>query len=158
MIIGSPAALKAAVAPGARLIGLDVGTKTIGLALSDTRLVIASPLDTIRRRRFREDIAALFALVDRHDVGGLVIGLPLSLGGGDSPRTQSVRQFARNLLALRDVPVAFWDERLSTAAVTREMIAHDMTRKRRAEIVDRVAAAYILQGFLDAMGRKEPIT
>ena len=153
MLLTDPKELRAAVPPGRRVMGLDVGTKTIGLALSDTRLVIASPLETIRRRRFRDDIAALFALADRHDVGGLVIGLPLSLGGGDSPRTQSVRQFARNLLALRDMPVAFWDERLSTAAVTREMIAHDMTRKRRAEIVDRVAAAYILQGFLDAMGR-----
>jgi len=153
MLLNHPKGLRAAVPPGRRVMGLDVGTKTIGLALSDTRLVIASPLETIRRRRFRDDIAALFALADRHDVGGLVIGLPLSLGGGDSPRTQSVRQFARNLLAVRDMPVAFWDERLSTAAVTREMIAHDMTRKRRAEIVDRVAAAYILQGFLDAMGR-----
>jgi putative Holliday junction resolvase len=153
MLLTDPKELRAAVPPGRRVMGLDVGTKTIGLALSDTRLVIASPLETIRRRRFRDDIAALFALADRHDVGGLVIGLPLSLGGGDSTRTQSVRQFARNLLALRDMPVAFWDERLSTAAVTREMIAHDMTRKRRAEIVDRVAAAYILQGFLDAMGR-----
>jgi len=153
MLLDDPKQLRAAVPSGRRVIGLDVGTKTIGLALSDTRLVIASPLETIRRRRFREDTAALFALVERHDVGGLVIGLPLSLGGGDSPRTQSVRQFARNLLALRDMPVALWDERLSTAAVTREMIAHDMTRKRRAEIVDRVAAAYILQGFLDAMGR-----
>src|SRR6267378_5575622 len=151
MLLNHPKGLRAAVPPGRRVMGLDVGTKTIGLALSDTRLVIASPLETIRRRRFRDDIAALFALADRHDVGGLVIGLPLSLGGGDSTRTQSVRQFARNLLALRDMPVAFWDERLSTAAVTREMIAHDMTRKRRAEIVDRVAAAYILQGFLDAM-------
>jgi putative pre-16S rRNA nuclease len=153
MLLDDPKQLRAAVPSGRRVMGLDVGTKTIGLALSDTRLVIASPLETIRRRRFREDTAALFALVERHDVGGLVIGLPLSLGGGDSPRTQSVRQFARNLLALRDMPVALWDERLSTAAVTREMIAHDMTRKRRAEIVDRVAAAYILQGFLDAMGR-----
>jgi putative Holliday junction resolvase len=152
MLYASPKELRAAVAPGRRLMGLDVGTKTIGLALSDTRLVIASPLETLRRRgRFRDDAAALFALVDRHDVGGLVVGLPLSLAGIDSPRTQSVRQFARNLLALRDLPTAFWDERLSTAAVTREMIAHDMTRKRRAEIVDRVAAAYILQGFLDAM-------
>jgi putative Holliday junction resolvase len=157
MLLDDPRELRAAVPSGRRIMGLDVGTKTIGLALSDTRLVIASPLQTIRRRRFREDIAALFALVERHDVGGLVIGLPLSLAGSDSPRTQSVRQFARNLLALRDMPVAFWDERLSTAAVTREMIAHDMTRKRRAEIVDRVAAAYILQGFLDAMGRHAPI-
>ena len=85
-----------------------------------------------------------------------MIGLPLALAGGDTPRTQSVRQFARNVLAMRDMPVAFWDERLSTAAVTREMIAHDMTRKRRAEIVDRVAAAYILQGCLDAIGRAAP--
>jgi len=153
MILGNPAALREAVAAGARLIGLDVGTKTIGLALSDTRLVIASPLETIRRRRFRDDMAALFAFYDRHGAGGLVIGLPLTMAGGDGPRTQSVRQFARNLIALRDMPVAFWDERLSTAAVTREMIAADMTRKRRAEIVDKVAAAYILQGCLDAMGR-----
>jgi putative Holliday junction resolvase len=151
MILGNPAALKAVVPAGARLIGLDIGTKTIGLALSDTRLVIASPLDTIRLRRFREDMAVLFAEIDRHGVGGLVIGLPLSLAGSDSPRTQSVRAFARNLLALRDIPALLWDERLSTAAVTREMIAADMTRKRRAEIVDKVAAAYILQGCLDAM-------
>jgi putative Holliday junction resolvase len=155
MILGNPAELRAALPPGARLLGLDVGTKTIGLALSDTRLVIASPLETIRRRRFRDDVATLFALVERHGVGGLVIGLPLSLSGGDSPRTQSVRQFARNVLAPRDLPIMFWDERLSTAAVTREMIAADLTRKRRAEIVDKVAAAYILQGCLDAMGRSE---
>jgi putative Holliday junction resolvase len=134
-------------------MGLDVGTKTIGLALSDTRRIIATPLETILRRRWREDMAALFALIDRHAVGGLVIGLPLTLAGGDGPRTQSVRQLARNLLVQRDLPMAFWDERLSTAAVTREMIAHDMSRKRRAEIVDRVAAAYILQGCLDFLNR-----
>ena len=151
MLLDNPAALKAAAAPGARLIGLDVGTKTIGLALSDTRLVIASPLGTIRRRQFPDDMAALFAEIDRHGVGGVVIGLPLALDGRDSPRTQSVRAFARNLMALRDLPALLWDERLSTAAVTREMIAADMTRKRRAEIVDKVAAAYILQGCLDAM-------
>ena len=154
MLLRDARELPGLVPDGSRLLGLDVGTKTIGLALSDTRRVIASPLETIRRRgRFRDDAVALFALIDRHGVGGLVIGLPLALGGGDTPRTQSVRQFARNLLAVRDLPVAFWDERLSTAAVTREMIAHDMTRKRRAEIVDRVAAAYILQGCLDAIGR-----
>jgi putative Holliday junction resolvase len=149
MILNNPLELREAVAADARLLGLDVGTKTIGLALSDTRRVIATPLETIRRRRFREDMARLFALIDTHGVGGLVIGLPLTLAGGDGPRTQSVRQFARNLIALRDLPVAFWDERLSTTAVTREMIAADLTRKRRAAIVDRVAAAYILQGCLD---------
>jgi putative holliday junction resolvase len=153
MILPDPAALREAVPGGARLIGLDVGTKTIGLALSDTRLVIATPLDTIRRRRFGEDMGRLFALIDAHGASGLVIGLPLTLAGGDGPRTQSVRQFARNLVALRDIPLALWDERLSTAAVTREMIAADMTRRRRAQIVDRVAAAYILQGFLDFLGR-----
>ena len=151
MILGNPAALRAAVAPGMRLIGLDIGTKTIGLALSDTRMVIASPLETIRRRRFRDDMATLFASIDRHGVGGAVVGLPLALSGGDTPRTQSVRALARNLLTLRDLPLLLWDERLSTAAVTREMIAADMTRKRRAAIVDKVAAAYILQGCLDAM-------
>src|SRR5258708_38317902 len=150
MLLDDPRELREAMPPGGRLLGLDVGTKTIGTALSDTRLVITSPLETIRRRRFRDDVAALFALIDRHGVGGLVIGLPLTLLGGDGPRTQSVRQFVRNLLAVRDLPIAFWDERLSTAAVTRAMIAADMTRQRRAAIVDRLAAAYILQGFLDA--------
>jgi len=153
MILNDPAELREAVPPGKRLLGLDVGTKTIGLALSDSRRVIATPLETIRRRRFREDMARLFTLIDIQDVGGLVIGLPLTLAGTDGPRTQSVRQFARNLVALRDLPLVLWDERLSTAAVTREMIAADLTRKRRGEIVDRVAAAYILQGCLDFLGR-----
>jgi len=156
MILAEVAALRDAVPKGLRLLGLDVGTKTIGLALSDSRQVIATPLETIRRRGFRADAARLFALIDARGVGGLVIGLPLTLAGTDGPRTQGVRQFARNLLALRDLPVAFWDERLSTAAVTREMIAHDMTRRRRAAIVDRVAAAYILQGCLDYLGRTAP--
>jgi putative holliday junction resolvase len=153
MILDNPSELCEAASAGARLMGLDVGTKTIGLALSDTRRVIATPLDTIRRRRFHDDMVKLFSLVDTHLVGGLVIGLPLTLAGADGPRTQSVRQFARNLVALRDLPLVFWDERLSTAAVTREMIAADLTRKRRSVIVDRVAAAYILQGCLDYLGR-----
>ena len=131
-------------------MGLDVGTKTIGLALSDTRLDHREPArDDPPPAVSRGCGAGCFSLMRPARVGGLVIGLPLTLAGSDGPRTQSVRQFARNLLALRDMPVAFWDERLSTAAVTREMIAADLTRKRRAEIVDRVAAAYILQGCLD---------
>src|ERR1051326_2536204 len=101
MLLADPRDLRDAVPEGSRLLGLDVGTKTIGTALSDTRLVVASPLETIRRRRWREDVAALLALIDRHEVGGLVIGLPLTLEGGDSPRTQSLRQFARNLLAIQ---------------------------------------------------------
>ena len=153
MILGNPLELRDAVPAGARLMGLDVGTKTIGLALSDTRRVIATPIETIRRRRFREDMARLSALIEAHGIAGLVIGLPLTLAGTEGPRTQSVRQFARNLLAVRDLPTVLWDERLSTAAVTREMIAADLTRKRRGDIVDRVAAAYILQGCLDFLGR-----
>ena len=149
MILPTPLELRDAVPAGSRLMGLDVGTKTIGLALSDTRQIIATPLETIRRRRFREDMIRLSALIDSHSVGGLVVGLPLTLTGIDGPRTQSVRQFTRNLVEFRNLPVAFWDERLSTAAVTREMIAADLTRKRRGEIVDRVAATYILQGCLD---------
>jgi putative holliday junction resolvase len=153
MILAQAGALRDAVPAGMRLLGLDVGAKTIGLALSDSRHVVATPLETIRRGNFRADASRLLALVDERSVGGLVVGLPLDLCGSEGRRCQSVRQFARNLLALRDLPVVFWDERFSTAAVTREMIAHDMTRTRRARIVDRVAAAYILQGCLDYLGR-----
>jgi putative Holliday junction resolvase len=154
MPLHNPADLKRLLRPGQRLMGLDVGTKTVGLALSDTRLTIASPLETLRRgRRFRDDAASLQALVEKHGIGGLVIGWPVALDGSEGPRCQSVRQFAKNLDAVVPLPQAFWDERLSTAAVQREMIAHDMTRARRAAIVDRVAAAYILQGYLDFLER-----
>jgi putative holliday junction resolvase len=152
MPLCNPSDLKATVKRGERVLGLDVGTKTIGMALSDTTLLVATPYDTIRRGRFRDDAARLLAEIDRHGVGAVAIGLPLALDGRDSSRTQGVRQFARNLMALRDLPVVFWDERLSTAAVERQMIAADMTRKRRAEIIDKVAAAYILQGLLDRIG------
>jgi putative Holliday junction resolvase len=135
-------------------LGLDVGTKTIGMALSDTRLTIASPLDTIRRTRFKADLTALEAAIAKQQVGGLVVGLPLRLDGKDGPRTQSTRQFAKNILAAHDLPLAWWDERLSTLAVERDMIAADLTRKRRAQIIDRTAAAYILQGFLDWLNRQ----
>jgi putative Holliday junction resolvase len=148
MPICNPAELNVLLKPGERLLGLDVGTKTIGMALSDTTRLVATPLDTIRRTRFRDDVKRLLAEIDRHGVGGVVVGLPISLDGSEGPRAQGVRQFAKNLLAHRDLPLAFWDERLSTAAVEREMIAADLTRKRRAEIIDQVAAAYILQGLL----------
>jgi len=156
MAIRNPADLKRSLAPDQRLMGLDVGTKTIGMALSDTRLTIATPFETIRRTRFRDDAATLARHVAAHGVGGFVIGWPLAMDGTEGPRCQSVRQFAKNLEEVIDLPVAFWDERLSTAAVTRGMIAHDMTRKRRAEIVDRAAAAYILQGCLDFLSRLPP--
>jgi putative Holliday junction resolvase len=151
MPIRNPGDLKCLIKKGERLLGLDVGTKTIGMALSDTRLMVATPLDTIRRSRFRDDVKRLEAEILRHGVGGIVVGLPLALDGSEGPRAQGVRQFAKNLLAHRDLPLAFWDERLSTAAVEREMIAADLSRKRRGEIIDRVAAAYILQGLLDRL-------
>ncbi len=146
--------LRQATPKGARLIGVDLGAKTIGLALSDLTWTIASPLETIRRSKFTADAQALFALMDRHGAGGLVLGLPISLDGSDGPRTQASRAFVRNLLALRDVPIAFWDERLSTAAVERMLIREvDATRARRAQIIDKLAAAYILQGALDRLSR-----
>jgi putative holliday junction resolvase len=140
---------------GERLLGLDVGTKTIGMALSDTTLMVASPFDTIRRTRFRDDVQRLAAEIGKHGVGGIAVGLPLSMDGRESPRTQGVRQFVTNLLEHIDRPVAFWDERLSTSAVERQMIEADLSRKRRAEIIDKVAAAYILQGLLDRLAQAE---
>jgi putative Holliday junction resolvase len=154
MPICNPSDLRRLIPNGARLLGLDVGTKTIGMALSDTTWLVATPFDTIRRTRFRDDAQRLAAEVARHGVGGIVVGLPVSLDGSEGPRAQGVRQFARNLLERLDLPLAFWDERLSTAAVEREMIAADLSRKRRAEIIDKVAAAYILQGLLDRLGHQ----
>jgi len=143
--------LRDVVPPGKRLLGLDVGAKTIGLALSDVTLSIATPFETIRRRRFTDDTRRLADIAAEQEVGGLVLGLPVSMDGTEGPRCQSVRQFAANLLGVVDLPAAFWDERLSTAAVERMLIREaDMTRKRRAAVIDKAAAAYILQGALDA--------
>lgn len=152
----SPAALKAALGapgcPGRRLLGFDVGEKTIGLALSDASLLVASPLETIRRRKFSIDAERVAALCAEHGVGGLVIGLPVNMDGSEGPRAQSTRQFGRNLDAKLSLAYAFWDERLSTAAVQRMLVEEaDMTRKRRGELIDKLAATYILQGMLDAM-------
>jgi putative Holliday junction resolvase len=149
MAICNPNELKPLIAKGARLLGLDVGTKTIGMALSDTSLMIATPFDTIRRTKFGIDVQTILAHIAKHGVGGVIVGLPLALDGTDSPRTQGTRQFAKNLMAHTEMPIAFWDERLSTAAVERGMIEGDLSRRRRAEIIDKAAAAYILQGVLD---------
>jgi putative Holliday junction resolvase len=141
---------------GARLLGLDVGDRTVGLAISDSGFKVASPLETIMRTKFAKDAAVLAELCRARKVGGLVIGLPVNMDGSEGPRCQSVRQFAANLAELAGLalPVAFWDERLSTSAVERFLIQDsDMTRKRRAQVVDKMAAAYILQGALDALGR-----
>ncbi|MET7243069.1 Holliday junction resolvase RuvX [Methylobacterium sp. EM32] len=136
---------------GARLLGLDLGTKTIGLALSDVQRRIASPLETIKRVKFTPDAAALAGIATKHGVGGLVVGLPLNMDGSEGPRVQSTRAFVRNLKPILPLPVLFWDERLSTAAVTRTLLEADASRARRGELVDKLAAAYILQGCLDVL-------
>jgi len=154
MAIHSLAEFRAAVAPGKRLLGLDVGDKTIGIAISDSGFSVATPVETIRRTKFATDTERLRALIAERGIGGLVIGLPVNMDGSEGPRCQSVRQFAANLLARLDVPILFWDERWSTAAMTRAMLDADVSRRRRARAVDMMAAAYILQGALDALSRQ----
>lgn len=150
LITSSPAEFAAALPPSGKLAGLDVGAKTIGLALCDSGWSFAGPAQTIRRSKFTQDLALLREFADKHHAVGLVVGLPLNLDGTDSPRTQSVRAFARNLAPL-ELPVLLWDERWSTQAVERAMIAADVSRARRAQAVDKLAAAHILQGAIDAL-------
>lgn len=139
------------VQQGTRVMGLDVGTKTVGVALSDVLHMIASPLETVKRKKFRDDSARLSAIAEEHEVGGILLGLPLSMDGTEGPRCQSTRAFADNLGKVIDLPMVFWDERLSTSAVERMLVDDvDMTRKRRSEVIDKLAAVYILQGFLDS--------
>jgi putative holliday junction resolvase len=153
LIRSSIADLAAALPRNQRLAALDLGEKTIGIAIGDPGHKVASPLTTIRRTKFTKDAAELLKIADDRQIGGLIIGLPLNMDGSEGPRCQSVRQFATNLMQLRDLPIAFWDERLSTMAVTRGMIEADMTRAKRAKIVDQSAAAFILQGALDSLHR-----
>jgi putative holliday junction resolvase len=144
--------LPGAMAARAPIVGLDLGEKTIGVAVSDTSRTIANPLALIRRAKFTVDAEALLKLMESRGAAGLVIGLPINMDGTEGPRCQSVRAFARNLLRLRELPIAFWDERLSSAAVNRMLIDEaDTTRARRAEVVDKAAAAWILQGALDRL-------
>ncbi len=150
MITTQPSQFRAALPAGGRLLGLDVGTKTIGTALCDAGWSFASPAQLIRRSKFQKDKASLVALATEQQVAGLVIGLPLNLDGTDSPRTQSTRAFARNVEDL-GMPILMWDERWSTVAVERTLIEQDASRAKRAELVDKMAAAYILQGAIDAL-------
>jgi putative Holliday junction resolvase len=150
LITTETAAFAAALPNGGKLLGLDVGTKTIGLALCDADWHFAGPSQTIRRTKFTQDLASLRWIVEQERAVGLVVGLPLNMDGSDSPRTQSVRAFARNLAPL-DLPLLLWDERWSTQAVERAMIAADVSRAKRAEKVDALAAAHILQGAIDAL-------
>ena len=145
--------LGARLPKGARLLGIDLGEKTIGLALSDVGRSIATPLETIRRGKFTPDADSIRILAAKFEVGGVVMGLPLNMDGTEGPRAQATRAFVRNLRPLLGLPIVFWDERLSTAAVTRTLIDADASRARRGEVVDKMAAAYILQGALDRLRR-----
>ncbi len=142
----------AALPPMRAVAGLDLGEKTIGVAVSDRMLSVASPLQTIRRTKFTADAAALMALVQAREIGGLILGLPRNMDGSEGPRCQSTRAFARNLSRLTDIAIGFWDERLSTVAAERALLEADTSRKRRSEVIDHVAAGYILQGALDRIG------
>lgn len=145
--------LRESLARGQRLMGLDLGSKTIGLSLSDVTLTVASPLETIRRTKFSADVIRLLELAAKHNIGGFVVGLPINMDGTEGPAAQSARAFARNINKLTPIPLAFWDERMSTAAVTRTLLEADASRARRAEVVDKMAAAYILQGALERLRR-----
>jgi putative Holliday junction resolvase len=142
-----------ALSPRARLMGVDLGTKTIGLALSDVEKRIATPLETLKRVKFTPDVRRIKDLIERYEVGGLVFGLPLNMDGTEGPRSQATRAFVRNLKPLLPLPVLFWDERMSTMVVTRTLLDADASRAKRADAVDKMAAAYILQGALDRYER-----
>jgi putative Holliday junction resolvase len=143
----------AALPAGIPVLGLDLGSKTIGVATSDRTRRIATPVETIVRKKFTLDAARLLEIAEEKEAGLFVLGLPLNMDGSEGPRAQSTRAFARNLVKLTDLPIVFWDERLSTAAVERMLIAADTSRARRAEIIDKLAAAYILQSALDSLIR-----
>lgn len=155
MIHEEIAGFAGALARQRAVAGLDLGTKTIGVAVSDRLRGVASPLTTIRRTKFIEDAAALLKIVAEREIGGLVLGLPRNMDGSEGPRCQSTRAFARNLSRLTDLPITFWDERLSTVAAERALLEADTSRKRRAEVIDHVAAGFILQGVLDRLRHLE---
>ena len=145
--------LAAKLTYGQPIAGLDLGTKTIGVAISDASRMIATPVKTIRRTKFQADAAELLDICKERDVAALILGLPLNMNGSEGPRVQATRAFARNMRKLTGLPIAYWDERLSTAAVTRTLLDADASRKRRSEVVDKMAAGYILQGALDRLAR-----
>lgn len=152
MICDDITAFLAALPPNRAIAGLDLGDKTIGVAISDLRRSVATPALTIRRVKFTEDAAQLLALLTDRGAQGIILGLPLNMDGSAGPRVQSTQAFARNLTKLTDLPITYWDERLSTVAATRALLEADTSRKRRAELVDHIAAGYILQGALDRLG------
>ncbi|MBR9764780.1 MAG: Holliday junction resolvase RuvX [Rhodobacteraceae bacterium] len=141
----------AALPPMRALAGLDFGEKTIGVAVTDSLLSVATPLETIRRKKFTLDAEALLAILQKRAIAGIVLGLPRNMDGSEGPRCQKTRAFARNLLKVTDLPITYWDERLSTVAAERALLEADTSRRRRAEVIDHVAASYILQGALDRL-------
>ena len=149
MILADMADFLAALPAGRAICGLDLGDKTIGIAVSDLRRSVATPIHVIRRTKFTEDAAALLAILNERAIGGIILGLPLNMDGSEGPRVQSTRAFARNMTRLTNLPIGFWDERLSTVAAERALLEADTSRKRRKEVIDQVAAGYILQGALD---------
>ena len=151
MIYDDTADFIAALPPMQALIGLDLGEKTIGVAVSDSFQSVATPLETVRRKKFGLDAARLAEIIAERRIGGLVLGLPRTMDGSEGPRCQSTRAFARNFDRLTPLPITYWDERLSTVAAERALLEADTTRKRRAEVIDHVAAGYILQGLLDRL-------
>ena len=154
MIFDAIAEFAQALPPGRGLMGLDLGTKTIGVAVSDRLLSAATPLETVIRVKFTDDAARLAGIAAKREIGGLILGLPANMDGTEGPRAQSTRAFASNLTSLAsfaELPIAFWDERLSTVAAERALLEADTSRKRRAEVIDAVAAGYILQGALDRL-------
>lgn len=152
MILDDISAFLNVLPPNRAIAGLDLGDKTIGVAISDLRRMVATPVETIRRAKFTLDAEKLMALLIQRGAQGIILGLPLNMDGSSGPRVQSTQAFARNLEKLTDLPITFWDERLSTVAATRALLEADTSRKRRAELVDHIAASYILQGALDRMG------
>lgn len=134
------------------MMGLDLGTKTIGVAVSDGMQSVATPLETVKRKKFTQDAERLLKIIAERNIGAVVLGLPLNMDGTEGPRAQSTRAFARNLEKLIEIPITFWDERLSTVAAERALLEGDTSRKRRSEVIDHVAASYILQGVLDRLG------
>lgn len=152
MIFEDIAAFAGALPRGRAVMGLDLGTKTIGVALSDRLWSVASPHETVKRVKFTDDAARLMAIAAGREVGGIILGLPRNMDGSEGPRAQSTRAFARNLARLTELPIGYWDERLSTVAAERALLEADATRKRRMQVIDNIAAAYILQGVLDRMG------
>ena len=155
MITDDIIAFFSATPPMRALAGLDLGTVTIGVAVSDGMRQVATPLETIRRKKFGLDAARILEICEDRSIAGIVLGLPLNMDGSEGPRCQSTRAFARNLEKLTDLPISFWDERLSTVAAERALLEADTSRKRRAEVIDHVAASYILQGALDRLSHLE---